>query len=214
MKGGLPCVFDPPMKLRKPDHLDMPAVGPRRPRSRGTTMKAKLLATIALILMLLTTLARPADAKEPLVGEMDLQFNLGWPGPQDEVPTWVGTITIDEVDYGMAFFNIGTGKPFAEQPNPDSVLFAGEIWVIYDDLELVFDENGVLTTFTPGDVALSGLDTGNVRLSNSKYRLKGTVDEANGMFADWLGRRVHMSGDIDFYPFGAPRFAPGTLRLN
>ncbi len=177
-------------------------------------MKARLLSTLAVILMLMTALVVPADAKTPLVGEMDLQFNLGWPGPQAEVPTWVGTITIDGVVYGMAFFNVGTGKPFVEQPNAESVLFAGEIWAIYDKLDLVFNDTGALTTFEPGTILLSGHDTGNVTLANNEYRLNGTVEEARGVFADWIGRQVHMRGDVEFYPFGAPRFAPGTLRLN
>lgn len=177
-------------------------------------MKARLFVAFALAFFLFTALAMPADAKKPVVGEMDLQFNLGWPGPQAEVPIWVGTVTIDGVDHGMAFFNIGTGKPFADQPNPDAVLFAGEIWTIYDKLGLVFDEDGVLTTFAPGDVLLSGQDQGTVTLSNATYRLNGSVEEANGDFSTWLDRKVHMNGDIEFYPSGAPHFAPGTFRLN
>jgi hypothetical protein len=177
-------------------------------------MKTKLFAALALIAILSTALVVPADAKKPLEGEMELQFNRGWSEPQTEVPIWVGTITIDEEEYGMAFFNVGTGKPFVGQPNPDHVIFAGEIWTIYEHLEFGFDENGVLATFEPGNVLLSGPDSGTVTLANNKYRLNGSVEEANGQFSFWLGHTVHMRGVVEFDADGAPRFAPGTFRLN
>lgn len=169
-----------------------------------------------MIALLVAAFALPAEAKRPLTGEMDLQFNLAWPGPQTEVPDWVGTITIDGVEYGMAFFNTGSGKPFVDNPS-DNVFFE-ETWVIYDELTFAF-EGFVLTEFEPGDVVLSGYDRGIVTIPNSRYHMNGDVRVADGDFGGWLGRNVYMSGDIvwgdgTLYPPGAPQHAPGVFRIN
>ncbi len=175
-------------------------------------MIKKLSTLFGLVAVLLMAVALPADARQPLRGDMDLQFNLGWPGPSETVPDWVGTITIDGDEYGMAFFNTGTGKPFDEQP-ADNVFFE-ETWAIYDTLEFSFDGDGILETFMPGDVVLSGYDRGITTVANSKYHMNGDVRVAEGPFTDWLGRSVHMSGIIEWYDFGAPQYAPGTFRIN
>ena len=44
--------------------------------------------------------------------------------------------------------------------------------------------------------------------------MNGNVEEANGDFEQWIGRNVFMSGVIEWYPFGAPQYAPGTFRIN
>lgn len=172
-------------------------------------MKTKFAAVLGLIAFLAMALVAPANAKSPLTGEMDLGFNLGWTEPGTDVPIWVGTVTIDEADYGMAFFNIGTGKPFAEHPSA-SVSFFGEIWEIYDVDTGVMDP----AAFVRGDILMAGTDQGVVSFNNNKYRMNGSVEEAYGIFEMWAGRRVHMSGTVEFYPFGAPQFAPGTFRVN
>jgi len=168
-----------------------------------------LFGVVAVLLM---AVAVPAQARQPLRGDMDLQFNLGWPGPSETIPDWVGTITIGEDVFGMAFFNTGTGKPFDEQP-ADNVFFE-ETWVIYETLEFSFDDDGVLETFVPGPVVLSGYDRGITTVANSKYHMNGDVRVAEGQFAEWLGRNVHMSGIIEWYDFGAPQYAPGVFRIN
>jgi hypothetical protein len=175
--------------------------------------KMKISVFLSVIAMLLAAFAIPASAKQPLTGPMDLQFNLDWPGPSETVPDWVGTITIDDDEYGMAFFNTGTGKPFAEQPAGN--VFFEETWVIYYELTFTFDAvTGGLETFVPGEVAMSGYDRGITTVPNSKYHMVGDVQAADGDFADWLGRSVHMRGDIVWYPFGAPQFGPGVFRIN
>jgi hypothetical protein len=159
--------------------------------------------------------AAPVLAKKPdpsLTGILNLQFNLGWPGPSKTIPDWVGHITLDGEEYGMAFFNIGTGKPF--DAIGGNVLFFGEIWTIYESIVYEFDEDGVLTVFEPGTILLNGTDEGVVSLANSKYRMNGEVTEAFGDFEMWQGRNVHMSGIIVWYPFGAPFTAPGICRFN
>lgn len=175
-------------------------------------MRSKLSIVLALVLALTVISVAPATAKAPLVGEMDLEFNLAWPGPGDVVPDWVGTVTIDGNEYGIAFFAISTGKPF-ETDRPGSAFFFGEIWRIYDGLDFEFVD-GVLTEFEPGPVVMWGYDTGLTNLKNSKYHMIGSVDEAAFPFEEWVGRSVHMGGVIEWYPFGAPHFAPGMLRIN
>jgi hypothetical protein len=44
--------------------------------------------------------------------------------------------------------------------------------------------------------------------------MNGNVEGAFGDFAGWEGRSVHMKGIIEWYPFGAPHYAPGTFRIN
>jgi hypothetical protein len=113
----------------------------------------------------------------------------------------------------MAFFNTGTGTPFTEQP-ADNVFFE-ETWVIDDDLDLAFGPDGALVRLHEGDVVLSGYDRGITVVVNSIYHMNGDVRVAEGDFGMWTGRRVHMMGDIVWYPnIPAPHDAPGTFRLN
>lgn len=172
-----------------------------------------IVAALAALALLVTAVSAPVAAKAPLRGTMDLQFNLAWPGPQDEIPDWVGTITFDGDEYGMAFFAIGTGKPFDADPST-SVHFFEEIYVIYETLDYAFDADGNLTLFDPGPVVMAGPDTGLTNMVNSKYHMTGRVETASGPFAALEGRHVYMSGLIEWYPFGAPQYAPGELRVH
>ena len=176
----------------------------------------KKLTSLAMIFMLVLLPAIPANADKPLYGVMDLEFNLGWPGPQDAIPDWFGVITIDGEEYPMAFFNIGTGKPFVDPSKQPllalggHVIFFGEIWKIYESASFDFDTQELVE----GPVLLEGTDEGVVTLANSTYRMNGRVEEASLPFEDREGRNVHMSGIIEWHTFGAPNFAPGTLRIN
>ncbi len=177
-------------------------------------MRKKLISVILVIsFMTLVSTTAAVSAKNYPIGTMELQFNLAWPGPQDEIPDWIGTITIDDVEYGMAFFAIGSGKPFVTDPST-SVHFFEEIYVIYFELYFTFNEDGTLGDFEPGDIALWGYDVGITNMINSKYHMTGNVEEAYGIFEPWIGRNVFMSGIIEWYPFGAPQYAPGTFRIN
>jgi hypothetical protein len=175
-------------------------------------MKRNLVIAIALVLAGTMFPVASVSARQPLEGTMDLQFNLGWPGPQDVIPDWVGTVTIEGDQYGMAFFLLGSGKPFAEGRGKAS--FFGEKWVIYESLEFEFDEEGYLTLFDAGAVLLWGYDTGVTIAANSKYHMTGSVEHAAGPFSEWAGRGVFMSGVIAWYPSGWPQYAPGALRLH
>ena len=177
----------------------------------------KKLTSLAMIFMLMLLPAIPAEAQKPLEGIMDLTFYLDWPGPQEEIPDWFGSITIHDEVYPMAFFNIGTGKRFGPFDQPGTahnghVVFFGEIWKIYADDSTTFDfDTG---DFVEGPVLLVGTDEGVVTIANSTYRMNGRVTEANAPFENRQGRNVHMSGIIVWHSFGAPNFGPGTLRIN
>jgi hypothetical protein len=175
----------------------------------------RMITMLVLVSAVSLVAVASTSATEPVTGSMDLEFNLGWfdYGPQDEVPDWVGTITIDGEEYGMAFFAIGSGKPFASDPNT-SLHFFEEIWKIYETLDYSFDENGVLQTFVEGPIVLSGHDSGVTNLVNDKYHMTGTVEDAAEPFSDQFGRIVFMSGIIEWYPSGPPHYAPGTFRIN
>lgn len=176
-------------------------------------MKRKLSVVLAMVVALTLISIVPVSAKAPLTGEMELDFNLGFGDGTTPFPqfSWVGTVTIDGHEYGMSFEPVGTGKPFSSDPNT-TVHFFEEIWTIYEG-EVTFD-GGVLTEFDPGPVVLRGYDVGITNLANNKYHMNGSVEEAASPFEEWVGRNVHMSGDVLWYPFGAPQFAPGTFRIN
>ncbi len=167
----------------------------------------KLIALLAATFLLVSIPLGMVHGK-PLEGAMDLEFNLQWPGPQADIPDWVGTVTIDGDEYGMTFFCTGSGKPFATDPG--KVHFFEETWVIYD--WVTFDSETQELDF--GQILLWGHDVGVVSLANSNYVMNGYVQEALGDFADWEGHNVHMSGEIIWYEFGAPHYAPGVFQIN
>lgn len=179
-------------------------------------MSRRWLVVLAVVTALSMLVAVPASAKPPIRGDMDpLDFNLGVGDPETPCPSiaWIGTITIDGVAYGMTFIPTGSGKPFDADPSP-SVHFFEEIWTIYAPGTLVAEFTaGVLTTCTLGDVVLSGHDRGITTIKSSRYHMKGEVEVAAGVFTGLEGHKVHMSGTIEWYPFGAPMSAPGSFRL-
>ena len=165
--------------------------------------KSSKLLVLAMATILAIILVVPVQAKTPLVGIMDLEFNLAWSGPSTTIPEWEGTITIDDTEYDMLFFNIGTGKQGNQAPG--KTLHFGEIWEIWDDTTII----------------MKGTDEGVVSLQNSKYRMNGVVEEASGSFTDYECRNVHMSGIIEWQNLGteedpimAPQYAPGVFRVN
>lgn len=186
------------------------------------------LFVFAAVIGLLLAMAVPASAAKPLGGDMELDFNLGFDfdgAPCDDI-TWAGTVELDGTEYGIAFIPAG-GKDVGKAHH-----FI-EDWVIYDT-PFVFEDDfvdGVLVNCVPvdGEVVLAGIDAG-VSSPNSKYRMNGTVGEANAPFAKWLGRNVHMSGIITWQEIQVPEdpedpnsalititvpaTAPGHFRIN
>lgn len=187
----------------------------------------RLIVLLALAFIVALVPAGTAQAKKPLIGTMDLEFNLGWPEPQDVKPDWVGTITIDGKEYGMLFFAIGSGKAFNDNLK-GKVHFFEEIWAIYDtdfDFTSLLPSNNPadwdywLPSNNPAELVLWGYDVGQTNTQNNNYHMNGNVEVAIGDFAGWQGRNVHMSGEIIWYDssspyYGAPHYAPGTFRVN
>lgn len=169
----------------------------------------RLIVLLALAFIVALVPVGTAQAKKPLIGTMDLEYNLLWPGPQDAIPDWVGTITIDGTEYGMSFFCIGSGKAFDDNLK-GKVHFFEEIWTIYDWMTFDFETQEL----EYGEILLWGYDVGQTNIQNSNYHMNGNVEVAIGDFAIWQGRSVHMSGEIIWYDFGAPHYAPGTFRVN
>lgn len=182
----------------------------------------RLIVLLALAFIVALVPALPAQTKKPLRGTMDLEFNLLWPEPQDVIPDWVGNITIDDTEYGMLFFAIGSGKAFDDNLK-GKVHFFKEIWAIYDttvDFTSLLPSNKTadwaywLPSNNPAELVLWGYDVGQTNTQNNNYHMNGNVEVAIGDFAIWQDRNVHMSGEIIWYDFGAPHYAPGTFRVN
>ena len=96
----------------------------------------------------------------------------------------------------------------------DAATAATQIWTIYDEVDFAFNATSELTRFEPGNVVLSGSDYGISNLVNLKYHMNGRVNDAAGPFAEWLGRSVHMSGNLEGFPDQVEWYAPGVLRIN
>ena len=72
-------------------------------------MKRKLSIVLTIVMALTVLSVAPASAKAPLVGDMELEFNLevGADGGSFPAIAWVGTVNLDRDVYGIAFFPIG-----------------------------------------------------------------------------------------------------------
>ncbi len=177
-------------------------------------MKRRLSILVALVAVLSMVMAVPATAKQPLRGDMELYFNLGF-GNQDTPCsdiTWAGSVQLDGVAYGIAFF------PIVSEDRGNSYHFE-ETWEVYAE-PFDFTGGAVLTDCTPGAVVLRGPDKG-VEVDND-YHIIGRVDYAAGALAAWEGRQMRVRGTVVFTelvdPAGeivlVPATAHGTFRLN
>lgn len=155
----------------------------------------------------MATLKSAAKPAAKLLGEMELNFNF----PTDPgVPVWVGTIKFEGIEevFGMCFCKRIPEKVTGPQ-NANSQ--ASHFWEYFK----IYDSNDESVIY------LAGSDEGVTTLANSKYRMNGEIEEANGEFEKWLGRNVHMSGFITWQvidtpegPVTVPATAPGTLKIN
>jgi hypothetical protein len=188
--------------------------------------KLKKLSVVLILFALSLTLvaATPVQAKKHVTGSMELEFNVLWPGPQTDIPDWVGTITFegDATEYGMAFFAFGSGKAFGDKTTGMAFFFA-EIWTIYDWVDLITyvdDEGNVFQWVEYGEILMWGYDYGVTKLANSKYHMNGDI-QFDDLFGKYVGRNVHLNGMIEWQtiqtpegPVVAPLAAPGTFRIN
>ena len=173
-------------------------------------MRRTLLVVVVLALTLVS--ATTAGAKPPSMGDrtgdMDLEFNLGYPGPGGIA--WIGTIEFEHGEYAIAFY-------FYPGHASETVSHWTEDFAIYelDSEEPCFEmEGGFLTKFECTDPLLVAHDKGMTYLKKLIWLGSGVVDEAYGPFSEWQGRNTKIKGDVTMYPFGAPHEAWGTLRFN
>jgi hypothetical protein len=169
-------------------------------------MKHKILALIAG-LGFSVALATPTSADEPVRGDQLMIANYDESCPEI---AWYGTLTVDEVTFGMALY-------FADTPT----VIHGNSYHYVEGFKVFTGQfsDPLGTDCEPGDadVVLSGTDSGTASLANAKFRSMGTVDQASGYFEGWEGRRIYQDGvvtevDIDGMP--VPVSFVGSLRLN
>jgi len=187
-----------------------------------TQLKKWSVVLLVVAFALACVAVAPVQAKKHVYGDMNLEFNLAWPGYNTEVPDWVGSINIDGNEYGMLYFAFWTGKPF-DDPAHGKAFFFGEIWAIYDmdpaEFPAIPEDDPAawehwLPVNNPPELVMWGYDEGITNNANTKYHMNGNIEAAFGAFAKYEGRNVHMSGIIIWYDFGAPQYAPGTFRIN
>ena len=174
-------------------------------------MLRKLLTSLSLTLMAVLAVAPATMAQDKVTGAYELDWNTCWPGPQDEVPDWVGTIDLDGNAYDMIFFYLGDGRP-PGQDLPEGQGAFIEIWAIYDGLEMTFDDECALETFE-GDLVMYGHDAGVSDYDAKEYAMTGYIVEAFGDYADHTGSDVSMSGTFTTDEEGNPLTAPGVLEI-
>lgn len=173
-------------------------------------MRRTLLVATVLALSLVSATAAGANPPNmgDRTGEMDLEFNLGYPGPGGIA--WIGTIEFDHGLYAIAFY-------FYPGHATEVVTHWTETFELYeyDASDPCFEmEEGVLTTFECDSAVLVAHDKGITHLKKQTWLGTGAVDEAYGPFSEWDGHNTKIKGDFTFYPFGAPQGAEGTLRFN
>ena len=156
-------------------------------------MNRKLLAIVATVGLLITLTAAPVGADTPLVGEMDLQFNLGLGDPTTRCSqfSWAGTIDFDGDTFGLAFIPTGRidgGRGFLFQ----------EFWIVYESFVPEFTD-GVMTG-CGADLAMWGYDEGianGAQLTATAEGYVGGVEPGGSFPEDLAGNRMVFHGMSD-----------------
>ena len=174
-------------------------------------MLRKLPLSLSLVLVAVLAIAPATLAQDKVQGEYDLAWNECWPGPQDAVPDWVGTIDIDGNVHDFVFFFLGDGRPPGQDPPEGRMAFI-EIWAIYDGLNIAYDEECAVEAYE-GDLVMWGHDAGVSNLEAQEYAMTGYVAEAFGDYADLAGADVAMSGTFTMDEEGNFLTAPGALEI-
>jgi hypothetical protein len=154
-------------------------------------MKRKLFVLLAIVAVLLTVIAAPVSAKNPLRGEQvlalnqDADGNFGLYGCPEI--SWFGAIVINDTTYGMALYPISSVFPGKTQHWEENwTIFSGEFTV----------EDGELVNCVPGDVVLSGWEKGVIAFALPTFHMTGIVEDASDLFEEWIGRRSYQEGEV------------------
>jgi len=175
-------------------------------------MKRKLFVLLAIVAVLLTVIAAPVSAKNPLRGEQvltlnqDAEGNFGLYGCSEI--SWFGTIVIDDTAYGMALYPLGSVFPGVTQHWEENWrIFTGEFMV----------EGDVLVSCEPGIAVLSGYEKGVGAFPSPNFHMTGIVEDASDPFGEWIGRRSYQEGEVGLVSVAGLENAfgyTGSFRLN
>jgi hypothetical protein len=114
-------------------------------------------------------------------------------------PIWIGTISGD-IDGTMTFWATGPdpAKDLGHPPGfPWQVHFFTERWII-----------------TTEEGTIVGIDKGCTGYSNWRFRMNGEVIEATGRYANLVGHKVHMDGQIEWEEVFVSGVAVGPVIIN
>ena len=174
-------------------------------------MLRKFAPSVALVLMAVLAVAPAATAQEKVEGEFDLAWNECWPGYNDEVPDWVGTVDLDGDVHDMVFFLLGNGRPPGQELGDDRGAFI-EIWAIYDGLEITYGEECAPESLE-GELVMWGHDAGVSDFGAKEFAMTGKVVESSGDYSDLAGADVVMNGTFTMDEDGNLLTAPGTIEI-
>ena len=145
---------------------------------------AKRLGVALVALAFVIALIPTVDAAQ-YRSKMVVNFNPAfWDNPVENT-IWEGTISGD-IDGTMKFWATGP-DPAKDLGNPPTFF-----WQVH-----FFTEYWEITT---EDGMIGGIDKGNTGYSNWKFRMNGEVTVATGIYADLVGHKVHMNGQIEWTP--------------
>jgi hypothetical protein len=144
-------------------------------------------------------------SKKPYWLSMELDFNSYFfnptpPGPQ---PSWYGTLSDNGTTFYIVFF------PTAPPKIVGSSFHFMESVFVYDDADFSTIETDGL--FTVGNLLLEGANSG-VLAGNGSFVANGNVVFADGVLADWDGRKYQFHGVVA--GGASPESATGRWRLN
>ena len=117
---------------------------------------------------------------------------------------WNGTIDFGEGGmYGITFISYEPPRDFS-QASP-----------FYEDF-YIYELGTAFDLENPTNVYMKGWNSGVLTLKNNKFRANGEIDLVYPPFEMWLGRKVHVNGEVIWNDpdNGFPKESFGTMRIN
>lgn len=179
-------------------------------------MKRRLAFLLILLVALSVVVAAPAQGEAPTENWFMSVYLVSPDDPCSDI-TWFGTVELEGDTYGMALrvTEYGPGVYLGKSYHYK------EYNTVYTGFFEVDEATGFLLDCDPGEAVLHGYSEGSSAIPNpnAKFRANGYVQEADGPFAGWEGRRIHDSGVLtdfvmipDVGPF--PTAYTGYFRVN